>query len=167
MLTQEQQALVQDNIKFAYYLVNKWMKKQKQFSREDLTSIACEAMCKAAAAYDPSRGCNFANFSKLVINRIIFIKIRDKLLHDKLEAEATKTEKQRLSATVPLEKTIVDNLVLHQAIKELPRKHQNIVNDFYFEGLSQTEIMLKYTLTKRQVKYALHTARKLLRQKIA
>ena len=167
MMTQEQQDLVRNNIKFAYYMVNKWMKKQKLFRREDLESIACEAICKAAAAYDSSRGCSFINFSKLVINHTIFKEIRDKLLHDKLEAKAAKAEKEGLLTSLIFDENTVNKLDLFKAIKELPRRRQDIVTDYYFNGLSYVEIMLKYQLTKRQVKYALREARESLRQKIA
>lgn len=160
-LTVAQQALAADNIGFAHYLSNKWANKQKVIDREELDSIACEALCKAAALYDSSRGCSFINFAKRHINHTISKKIRDKLTHDRIENEAAK-----MDTVGRQEETFVRNLDLHNALLDLSPLRKAIIVDHYFNGLSYSEISAKYGMTQRCVKYALRVARRTLRQKI-
>ena len=165
MLTQEQQALAADNIGFAYYLVNMWVKKQKTIGREDLDDIACEALCKAAALYDPSRGCNFINFAKRHINHTIMKKIRDKLTHDCIENKAALMEAIRRQFACQ-EEAFVQNLDLYNALQDLPPLRKAIIIDHYFNGLSYKAIATKYGMTQHRVKYALQVARRTLHQNL-
>lgn len=166
-MTEEQQKLVTDNIKFAYYLVNKRMKNQNVFEREDLDSIAREALCRAALLYDSSRGCKFINFAKTVINNTIFVEIRDKIRHDQLEAKAAKKEAEPLPYEVLSRENEIAPIDFAKALEELPMQRKDIFIDHHLNGFSYKEIMLKYQLTSEQVKYSLREARKAIRGKIA
>ena len=168
-LTAEQQALVTDNINFAYYLAHKWANQQRVIDRDDTTCIACEALCRAALLFDPDRGCGFLTFARRHINHTLTKAVRDKLVHDKIESNVAHLQKARLQEQAEKEwigSSITDR-ELRQAIEELPPRRKAIIIDYSFNRLSYKEIALKYGLTIAQVKFALREARKTIRQKVA
>lgn len=69
-MTEEQMKLVQDNIRFPYYMVNKYFSNVSNLpasaDKEDLYQVACVAMAKAAKKYEVNKG-KFTNFAGLVI----------------------------------------------------------------------------------------------------
>lgn len=168
-LTSEQQALVTDNINFAYYLANKWAKKQRVIIKEDLDSIAREALCTAAMKYDPSRGCNFINFTKMCINHAIAKSIRDKLRHDRIEAKVVSIEVAALKSKA--KKDIIEDQLqfsaLYDALDQMSEQEREILEDCYVSGLSYKEIALKHGITLNQVKFILSRTKKQLCKKIA
>ena len=168
-LTAEQQALVTENINFAYYLANKWANKQKVIAKEDLDSIAREALCTAAMKYDPSRGCNFINFAKMCINHATAKSIRDKLRHDRIEAKVVAVEVAALKSKARKD-ILEDHLqysALSDALDQTSEKEREILEDCYVSGLSYKEIALKHGITFNQVKFVLSRTKKQLCKKIA
>lgn len=167
-LTTTQQQLVTDNINFAYYWANRWVRTQGVINREELISIACEALCKAALLFDPERGCGFVSFSRRHINHTLSKAVRDKLCHDRIENNAR--ELQAFSLQKEAEYSVEDNIlcdaVLQDAIDDLPSRRKAIVIDYYLNQLNYKEIALKHRLTTTQVKFALREARKTMREKI-
>lgn len=53
-MTDAQKKLVEDNLPLAYWYAHKW--RNRLIEEEDREQIAMLGMCKAAIAYDPSRG---------------------------------------------------------------------------------------------------------------
>lgn len=66
VLTAEQQQLAADNIKLAYWYANKAVKQPAivaiGMDIDDCVSTALEALCTAAAKYDPTCGAKFSTF---------------------------------------------------------------------------------------------------------
>lgn len=169
MLTAAQQKLVTDNINFAYYLVNKWVKKQRVIGKEDLDSIAMEALCTAAIQYDPSRGCNFINYTKMCINHAIAKSVRDKLRHDRVEAKVVSMEGAVLKskATKDIVEDHLQCSALYDALDQMSEQEREILEDCYVSGLSYKEIALKHGISLNQLKFILLRTKKQLRKKIA
>ena len=66
VLTAEQQQLAADNIRLAYWYANKAVKQPANVAIgmdiDDCISMALEALCTAAAKYDPTCGAKFSTF---------------------------------------------------------------------------------------------------------
>lgn len=73
-LTTAQRKLVEGNVKFAYWLVNRHIRLHPEYEgiRRDLEQEALLAMCGAAAAFDPKRRETFITYAKLPVRSAIW-----------------------------------------------------------------------------------------------
>jgi RNA polymerase sporulation-specific sigma factor len=63
-LTEGQQKIVEDNIRLAGYMTQKWIKKGvRNIDQDEIFSLFSFALCKAAATFDPNRGAKFATYA--------------------------------------------------------------------------------------------------------
>jgi RNA polymerase sigma factor (sigma-70 family) len=163
MLNEAQQALITNNINFARWIVAKWVPRQSVFARDELEGIAFESFCRAAALYDPSRGCKFIHFAKMHVNQEIVKAIRAKkstLNHDRLAYADAQT------VAVDMHDDCIDYIDLHAAINSLAERDREIVIDYYFNGLEQSQIGEKHGLTEWSICMILKKAREKLKNKL-
>ena len=163
MLTEAQQQLAENNYKYAFWVANRWVKKQDVITRDELEGIALEALCEATVVYNPDRGCNFINFSKMRINQAII-----KALQANQSTPKTISELSYAVAGKTCDcNREIEKLNLRCAIEELPQLQKDIVMDHYFNDLSRKEIALKYGISFNNVRHLLSVARDALKEKIA
>lgn len=78
-LTREQNKLVEDNIRLAYYIAQKWRKKlgnKSMFMIDEISSDCLLALVKAAKAFDPEKGVRFATFAARCMENEVLMSIR-------------------------------------------------------------------------------------------
>ena len=74
----ERDALIESNIKLAYWAAGKAAKQFTRFDRDELVSIALLALIKTAAAFDSAREIKFAAFYATVYRNEILMNMRKK-----------------------------------------------------------------------------------------
>ena len=75
-LTPEQQQMAEDNIGLAGFIAKKYMNRTP-LDYEELFSICCEALCKAAMTYDPSSKWKFSTIACNTMKGHISNRLRD------------------------------------------------------------------------------------------
>jgi len=160
-MTEQQQALITDNLKFAYWLINGWSSKQTVIDRGELESIILEAFSRSAIKHDPARG-GFLNYSKLHANHCVLEELRKRKTAQKYMYEVAID-----NTTDTNMDTKAEHMDLHMAIDELPEPDQSILRDHYFKGLHLNEIALKNGISVSGVSIILKRCRNVLHKKIA
>lgn len=153
-MTEEQKILVEDNINFAYWLVNQWTARQKELDRDELESIALEALTKAAIKFNSSKGMNFINFAKMLINHSIIGEInKQKNYYNHCLSNTPDNE------DFSHEDSTDSKIDLHKAIESLPKHYQEILKDYYFRDMDQAYIADKHDISVSSVSLILKQCR--------
>lgn len=74
-MTNEEKALVEDNIALATYIANKWYV-SCGIDMDEAVSICRYGMVKAAMAFNADRGCKFSTFASKVMNNEVLSELR-------------------------------------------------------------------------------------------
>lgn len=77
-LNDEQQALIEDNIRLAYYMARKWSANlpPRKIDEEEVQSLCTLALCKAAAAFKKEKGVKFATFAARCMDNEVLMCLR-------------------------------------------------------------------------------------------
>lgn len=77
-LTDEQKKLVEENVRLAYYMAQKWMNQlaPRRFDPDELRSLCALALCKAARAFDEEKGVKFATFAARCMDNEVLMVLR-------------------------------------------------------------------------------------------
>lgn len=77
-LTEAQQTLVEENIRLAYYMAQKWSKHlpPQKADLEELKSLCSLALCKAARAFNEEKGVKFATFAARCMDNEVLMMLR-------------------------------------------------------------------------------------------
>jgi RNA polymerase sigma factor (sigma-70 family) len=160
LMTQTQNNLIEDNMKFAYWRAYEWAKKQKNIEIEDLISIALLALTKAAATYDPTKNSKFTSYASFVINNEITTELRKSVNYKAFSDNLKEAESEdEVSMT---HDSIDDGMDLKEAIGLIPAQSRDMLLDFYQEGLSQYEIADKYGVSQTTVSIIIKKAKKVI-----
>lgn len=160
-MTKEQQALVTDNIKFIYWLSNNMSRSFTSFEKDELLSIVMECFTASAIKYDSSHGCSYIQYAKKYTCNRIIDEVRKQNVRAKYSLTICHSEK------APPPDPADENFDLHQAIASLPERSRDVINDYYYNGLSQAEIALKHGLSRPSINEILRQSRETIKEKIA
>lgn len=160
-MTDEQQKLVTDNIKFIYWLANNMSRTFTSIEKDELISMVMECFTAAAIKYNPNRDCSYIQFASIHTRNKILSEISKRNVRAKYSAEMYQTEYKK--SYDPAD-TYLD---LQEAIQALPERNRKILIDYYYNGLSQPEIALKYGFGRPWINEILRQSRKAIKEKIA
>ena len=131
-LTEEQAQFAADQIPLVHYLIRKWQSSFSGFLEyEEMISVGYEALCRAAGAYDPTRGVPFVYYAAR--------SIRNRLISEcEIKNRQTSRRSYKSIDFLAAEQKDTDELMdLHTAIEALPPKLQYAVKGYYFENDTQ------------------------------
>lgn len=132
----ERDALIESNIKLAYWAAGKAAKKFTQFDRDELQSMALLSLVSAAASFNPERGTKFATLYTTIYRNEILKNLRKKhfltiplstIISDEDDSICLMDV---LKSTDDTEKSVITRLILRQAIEAIetlgPRERECI-----------------------------------------
>ena len=134
-LTEEQAQFAADQIPLVHYLIRKWQSSFSGFLEyEEMLSVGYEALCRAAGAYDPSRGVPFTSYAaRSIRNRLISeCEIRNK--------QNSRRSYKSIDFLAAEQKDFDELMDLHTAIEALPPDLQYLVKAHYFENNTQQSL---------------------------
>jgi RNA polymerase sigma factor (sigma-70 family) len=135
---------------------------------EELYSLACLGLCRAALAWQPGRGCKFGTFASTAIVQDILNELKHR--HRKCRWRADyhaplNPEAPGLAVRDP-EPIDIETEALWAAIRRLPAREQAVITA-RLEGRLHREIALDVGLGKNRVGLIEQRARTLLRERLA
>lgn len=134
-LTEEQAQFAADQIPLVNYLIRKWQGSFSGFLEyEEMISVGYEALCRAAGAYDPSRGVPFVYYAaRSIRNRLITeCKIKNR--------QTSRRSYKNIDFLAAEQKNFDELMDLHTAIEALPPELQYAVKGYYFENKTQQSL---------------------------
>lgn len=142
-MTQEQKELVENNVKLAYWMINKFSARDDA----DMQSAAMLALINAALYYDRKKGTTFATFARTLIARALNYELRcrrgrrsvDKVVLGMVEiAEDSNEDNAYVPMTAPIEHDFLADDLMKRAVKnamrKLPRMHRSTIEQRFGVG---------------------------------
>ena len=168
----EQEVLIRDNIKLAYWLANKWHKKIGDYSIKDgLISAAELGLIKAARKWKSDKGTKFTTFAITCMNNQIKIFLRRNakkpVSFSEIEKNISNDDNVKLENYSSQLQTIddkVEKISLMQCIEKLSKKESKVLISYYFNGKSQSSIATDMHISQAYVSRIMNTGLKKIRQ---
>ncbi|MFA7171725.1 MAG: sigma-70 family RNA polymerase sigma factor [Candidatus Paceibacterota bacterium] len=152
-LTPEQSQMVEDNIKLAYFALNKYRKQFEQLEPEDILSTCFIGLCRAARGYNPELGTAFSTYAMTAMYRqIILDLVRGRKQVEPIYLEEISLKKETTSwqdiigSDDSTEDKIIYKMLGEQIMVELDNvrmneKYKEIIRIHYREpDLSQSQV---------------------------
>ena len=167
MMNTQQQQLIEDNIKLAYWLAHKWAKSQSLIDTEELISISLFGLTMAAQSYKSDKNTQFNTYARLVIeNRFKNELKKQKKYQIKYnESEETpdgKPKKPQASYTPEYDEAIDVQI----ALAALPEDYRLMIDEFYNLGYNQHEIAKRHNISQTKVSLMIKEAKYFIEQRI-
>lgn len=144
-LAAEQERLINDNIRLVYFLARKYH--SHYYDPEDVVSIGCIGLIKAACAFRADRGVKFSTFA----SRCIENEIRSTLRKEKSEVQTLSFPVAFQENGLPHEADLIEDNTSHalidqcehaeliNALRSLPEIQKQLIKARYIEGLTQIQ----------------------------
>lgn len=147
-LTQEQQRLVEENIKLVGFTITKYF--PTSIMDEDLYQIGCIGLMKSAMKYDPNKG-SFSTYAVFYIRGEIQIHIRNSYALNRIVHRHTvsisdpvtddgKLTVENLLFDEGFEDAQMTRLITQELLCELNEIEKKVIHLYYVDGLTQTQI---------------------------
>jgi RNA polymerase sporulation-specific sigma factor len=165
-LTEGQQKIVEDNIRLAGYMTQKWIKKGvHNIDYEEIFSLFSFALCKAAASFDPKRGAKFATYAGRCMENEIKMAFRRKsrgagensevtlgtvIASDEDGGEVMLQEVLRDNSHLEYDR-ITDIMYAKEALNILSDRDLTILKSKYFFEETQKEIAKRLNISQSYV----------------
>lgn len=179
-LTKEQEKLVEDNIKLAYYMANKWYARLTNYNLpiDDITSECLLGLTKAALTFKQDKGVKFATYACKVINNAVLMlirkeKFRNREISPQMDLSIEELEEkinyngEKLNAWYSAERAIakddmnewLDCEVITSTIKKMRDRDKKVLM-LSFNGYTQKDIAEIEGITQSYVSRILQKAKK-------
>ena len=152
-LTPEQKQMVEDNIKLAYFALNKYRTQFEHLDPEDILSTCFIGLCKAARGFNPELGIAFSTYAMTAMyRRIINDLVRGKQQVEPIYLEEIKRQEDStfwqdiIGSDDSMEDEIICKMLGERIIAELDNvrmneKYKEIIRVHYHEpDLSQSQV---------------------------
>jgi RNA polymerase sigma factor (sigma-70 family) len=160
------QALVSANLKLAGWFAHRY--RECGIEPEELHSLACLGLCRAALAWRPGRGCRFNVYAYDIILRGILnaLKYRHRKCRCRADYHAPLGSNLPGLAVYDPEPIGIETEALWAAIRSLPAREQAVITA-RLAGRLHREIALEVGLGRFSVGLIEQRARTLLKEKLA
>lgn len=167
-----QEKMVEDNIKLAYFMTNKWYHKLRNYriEYEDIKSECLLGLVKACKKFDSNRGIQFCTYAcKIIDNQILMLLRKEKRYRDR---EFMIESYNEYGDNIFLGGSVCDNgndwikcLVIREALDLLNEQEIEILF-LYYKGYNQREISKIYDITQSYISRILSGAREKIKLKL-
>ena len=165
-LTEAQAQLAADHMRFADVMVGRWFCSFAGYlDRQEMTSVAYEALCTAARGFDASRGIPFSLFAARCIKNKLISTCNVEDTVNRHVAPTDDIEKYVSAQGGPASQDL--SIVLHDEITRLPERSQQVFKDFYFKGMTAQEVADKDGSTAKAILGLLYRTRMEIRKNMS
>ena len=177
MNIEERNQLIEDNIKLAPYAARMYCNMIPRYELDDVVAIANLAMVRSTDRYTTAKG-TYANYmTRCIFNAIGHVKSgetsgsrKDTALS--LDNEVTQNPEygaQSFHEFIPsqqasVEGQIVRKVYIEQMLSTLKPRHREIVELYYYDGLTHDEISQRYGVTCSRIGQIINTSLKKMRE---
>lgn len=159
----QQKKLVENNLNLVHYTIHTFFPDVETSGHlyDECYAQGCEALCRAASAYDESRGVQFSSFAVIVI--------KNSLINMFKKENTCIIEKDIMSGEESATDTSYDDILFNMFISsfedKINKKGLDIIKRLYY-GDEPTLIRKKMNIKSSDYKNWLHRARKLIQRNL-
>lgn len=151
-LNTEQQALVEDNLRLAGFMAQKFIN-NSPLELDDLMSLCYVGLCKAAGTFDPTKGFTFSTWAASCIR---FVVLKDSryyrrhnpdymYLEDLLHDELTPWEQVLSNNQRSIDDVVADRVLIQQLSQVLNDKEKLVLHHMLADPTAQQRQIAKLT----------------------